>query len=611
MDRSRTPWYKEEKCDVAKTLWDYAQWLGQDAAYQREADLRFLRLYSNRAVRGLSGHDFTSSIDTDDKIRLNVIQACIDTATAQIAAEYARPLHATVGGDTGLRDKVKKIDQYILGVFHATGHYGTSLDVFRDGGIFGIGYEKFLVRNGRVESVRVPKTEILVDEQDARLGDPRCLYHVQKYADKEQLIAEFAEGDEELADAISRSGIIDTYSYRDVDETRCTVIEGWCKPSMKGLKDGRHVICVEHEMILDEPWEDDFPFAVWRWSTLPFGFNGIGLAELLAPIQVEVNYIAQKIQKLMTLATSMVWLQKGSGVTPITNEDWGQREYRGRPPIFQTTASVSAEYFHHLDRLYNRAFEIAGISQLSASSTKPAGLESGEAIKLYHDIGTMRFRHTGRRWGQYHLDAGERILEASRRALKDGDSPRTLSVGGERVEDLSYSDINVANDKYTVMCYPASLMPEEPAGKVDAISKMAQMDPNAIDMLWGLLEGVPDVKHIVAMKTAERRIIEMQIDEMLRTGRPESPDPLMNLELARKSATDAWMNARTEKVEDEKCEALRQYIEKIDALQAAAAPQFMPGDPAMMGGAPGASPAGPQSAPSEPMPTPPSGGPQF
>jgi hypothetical protein len=48
---------------------------------------------------------------------------------------------------------------------------------------------------------------------------------------------------------------------------------------------------------------------------------------------------------------------------------------------FTLRQAMHPEVYNHLDRLYQRAYEISGISELSATGKKPAGLESGAALQ--------------------------------------------------------------------------------------------------------------------------------------------------------------------------------------------------------------------------------------
>lgn len=570
-----SPWWREDKPHTS--LIPTVQFIQEHQDYQRSAYIHFLRLYSNRTVTTLTGSDFSSAVESGDRIRLNVVRSCIDTATAQIAAERARPMHTTKRGNIDLREKCRKIDQYILGQFHALRHYQKSLGIFRDAGIFGTGYEKFYNIGNKLFSERVPAPEIVTCDRDARYGDPRNLYHVKREVDREQLAEIYPEKAPEIMDAkILEHDMSDGHTHSDF---QCTVVEAWRLPSLPGGTDGAHVIAVDTATLLAEAWSDPFPFATWSWADAPYGFLGMGLAEELAPIQLEINYIAQKIQRLMTLATTGVWVHKGSGVSTINNRDMAVREFTGQKPIFQTVSAVSAEYFHHLDRLYDRAFETSGISQMAAQSKKPAGLESGEALKTFYDIGLHRHRHRGQRWGDYHIQAGERILEASRRALmSEKENIKTLTVGDKTTDEISFSEINVTNDKYMVHQYPASLMPEEPAGKIDMLEKIANISPDLIPSLMGLMRNVPDVDLVVERMTAASDIAEQMVSNILNKGLTEIPDPYMNLALTRDIATKSLLRARFDSFPEERVEMLRIFINKIDALQAAAQP-VMPESP--------------------------------
>ena len=61
---------------------------------------------------------------------------------------------------------------------------------------------------------------------------------------------------------------------------------------------------------------------------------------------------------------------------------------------------VSAELLSERERLLGLTLQMPGISQLAARSMKPAGLDSGVALREYQDIEAERFghRHVDRRW---------------------------------------------------------------------------------------------------------------------------------------------------------------------------------------------------------------------
>jgi len=340
---------------------------------------------------------------------------------------------------------------------------------------------------------------------------------------------------------------------------------------------------VDTATLLEEPWElECFPVVKWDWQPPIFGFLGIGMVEDIVPIQVEVNYTAQKIQKLMALATSMAWIQKGSGVAKINNTDWGVRQYTGRPPIFQTTSPISGEYFSHLDRLYNRAFEIVGVSQMAAQSTKPTGIESAVAMRTFYDIGTRRFRHTGYRWGEYQVACGEMILEMSRLALKNDIDITVVGRQNSDVKEINYSDIHMGRDDYAVRVAPASALPQDPAGKLETLSDLSMKFPTMQPHFVGMMEQIPDLENIIGAEMASIKAASLSIEKILEKGEYVSPRPHMDLSLTRDMATKEYLRAWNAGVSEERLDVLNRYIADIDdmlmAMQAPPAPAGMPGE---------------------------------
>ena len=93
------------------------------------------------------------------------------------------------------------------------------------------------------------------------------------------------------------------------------------------------------------------------------GFGGISLAEQLYPVQKEINSLCIRIQQSMhLLSVPLVFIQAGSKVAPshIRNQPGTIIHYNGQPPVVYTPQAVHPEVFNHLDRLYQRAYEISG-----------------------------------------------------------------------------------------------------------------------------------------------------------------------------------------------------------------------------------------------------------
>lgn len=555
-------WWKKDTDSVGRAVFECVSYLDDTQAALRTAYLHFMRLYSNRMALGFMGSDYQASPDAGNIIRMNVVKSCVDTAVAHIATNRPRPMYQTKGGDFEQRERARRLGKFMLGQFMAMKRYMGGLTVFRDAAIFGPGVEKFYSLNGKICSERVFPDELIHDHREASSGTVRQLFQHKEVA-REVLTEQFPDKWKEIESA---KRVRDEGGDPGLQEP-VSVVESWHLPSGPDAEDGRHVISIDNCTLIDEAWgRERFPFAFFNWSDPVRGLFGIGAAEELAPIQREINYIAQKIQRLMTLATSFVWKEKGSGVGKIVSKDFAQYEYTGRPPVFQTVASVSAEYFNHLDRLYQRAFEIMGISQLAAQAKKPAGLDSGEALRVYNDIGTKRFQHVGQRWEQFHLDAAECIYDVASDIYAAGEHLSVLVADDKDVEEIDFADAYLEPGQYVIQPHPVSLLPDTPAGQVEMIMKLAQGVPTMAPYLPMLLNGIPDVQALVDRMTAPIKIAEMQVSHILSNGEFEPPYESMDLQLTRDIATKSLLQAYIEGVPEERCDMLRRYLSQVDEL---------------------------------------------
>lgn len=599
----RSYWWLAEQDSCHAEVFASVEHLRQQQEYRKAAYVHYLRLYSNRLARDLTGQDFASAMDGGDKIRLNIVKSAIDTSVAMISTSLARPMYLSVGGNYFTRKRAERQGQWTLGAFLKLKHYILSLDIFRDGAIFGTSYERPYNYEGHLCTERLLSDEVLIDDGDARTGLPIQGFIV-KQVDR-HWFAEFWPDDRE--DILAADCLENPVTMREGLTDPCTVVTAYKPDTYPGAGDGRQCVAVSGKTLYDGPYVGvDFPWAAWRWNTSPVGYHGMGAAEELAPIQIEINYLAQKIQKLMNLATSNVWVEKGSGIGKMTSQDWAVREYRGKAPVFQNVQSISGEYFSQLDRLYARGYELMGISQLASTGVKPAGLDSGEAIRTFHDIGQKRFQHTGQRWDQHHLDTAELYLEQARQMAEEGHNPVMLYPGSRSVEELDFKSAQLDKDKYVVRLHPAALLPEDPAGKIEMLGRLAQAYPDMAPHLTAMMAGVPDLEYAVKMIRAPMEIAEKQVDLILEKGQVEQPHPMMDLGLARMVAQRALLNSWVEGIPEERQEALRRYIGLIDrqqVMQQATTPPAMPPTP----------PAGLMGAPTPPpaMLAPPAGTPPM
>ena len=194
------------------------------------------------------------------------------------------------------------------------------------------------------------------------------------------------------------------------------VWEAWHLPSSKTAGDGWHSIVVGDVELVGEPWTHDFfPFVFLRFSNRVLGFWGQGVAERLSGIQVEMNRLIRSVsEQLRRKGRGRIYAPYGSKIVPaqLTNGVADIVTYSGGvPPTIDNSNAVAPEEFNQIERLWRFAFQVIGISELSAAAKKPSGLDAAVALREFNDIESERFADLQGRWDQLFLDLAEICIE--------------------------------------------------------------------------------------------------------------------------------------------------------------------------------------------------------
>ena len=202
----------------------------------------------------------------------------------------------------------------------------------------------------------------------------------------------FPDKEDEIRMISENAAILGINNTFDPSSRMVKVVESWHLPSGVEAEDGKLCITINNALLVRKVGKSYFPFVFYKWSERPFGF-GQRIAEQLTGLQLEINKILRTIQISMHLVSVPKLLVKlSSKIVPahLNNKIGGIIKYVGKPHICHPWARTP-ELFLHLDRLYTRSFEVIGVSQLSAQSTKPSGLNSGKALRTYNDLESERF----------------------------------------------------------------------------------------------------------------------------------------------------------------------------------------------------------------------------
>lgn len=508
----------------------------------------------------------------------NLIASCIDTVCSMIARNRARPTFQTDGGDWSTQQRAKKLEKFTTGLYDQLKIYQQLQEAFRSAGVYGTGGLKVLNDAGEVvveQAIFGPTPEIIVDESTCVACDPNELFQ-RKWVDREVLKALYPQH----AEVIEKSAPDYSATTQQVRERKqVPVIMAWRLPTGRNKKDGRYVEAIEGATLRDKVYKHDcLPFVFFRWSDPLVGFYGQGLAEQLVGIQLRLNKINKFIARCQDLiAVPRIFGNfgaKGVGMR-LDNKIGAMINTRdGRPPTFYTPPAVANETYQEREYLVRRAYELSGVSMLSASSKKPGGLESGAALQEYNDIESQRFAIQAQRFEDMSCSLAELIILVAKETYS-GKAKIVPFKARRFVETIAWSDVDPNEDRFRVDVEAASILSRSPAGRIQSVIQLTQAGLITDPAEARALLGHPDLERSRTLADAAFDDIEAVIETLL-DGNWDQPEPLQDLNLGIKRVQMAYTRARRDGAPDNVLELLRRWIDTAETLLAKSTPQAAP-----------------------------------
>lgn len=596
---TRTWW--QDRDTAATNLFGAVETISQVQADMVVNFMRYAALYGNWETLSWASTVFGRAMPELrlNRISFNIVQNMIDTVVAKHAMTAPRVEVITENGNWEQQQRGKNSTKLLAGEFDRIKLYRLAPLMLRDSLIFGDGYLKFFVANGKPDVERVFPGEMVVDNAEAINGTPRSMYQV-RYIDRSVLMATWPE--HEVAIALAQNHDTDL-GLAPSTANLIKVIEGWHLPSAPGAKDGKHIIAINGQVLDYCDWEYDcFPFVRLNWSSPLQGWYSQGLAEQMMGIQLELNKLLRTVQLSMHLMSIPYYLvEQGSRVTKshLNNQVGHIVEYAGVKPEARVNQSVHPEVFAQIDRLFNRAYELAGISPMDAQAKKPVGLESRPALAEYADLASERHAHFSMKWKEVFSDCAWQIFRCVREI---GPSYRSRGADKKYMVTIKGADCELEDDNYTFRLADGNLLPTTPAGKKNFVQDLAQAGILTPEQALQLLQ-YPDIEAVTGKMTATDDYTAWLLNKMLTDGDYVAPEPFLAPKLPKilQTVNDAYLEAQMNGVEEDRLELLRMFIrDAADILM----PPEPPMDPLAMAapGAPAPTALDPMLPPAEPIP---------
>lgn len=569
-------WTELEGEELAQALFAEARRVRDDTDTRRKLDLLHVQMYQNFDASTLLPSK-PDVMDLGERISLNVCRSVVDTAVSKLAKSVVRPVFVTERGNFGQQRRAQRLDSYVDGLFYEQKWEKKRVRWIQQCAALGTGVMKVAAgKDGVILENRNP-WELLIDEQDAYYGEPRQIIETRAPVEKRVLARMYPKH----AEAIEASGGWEAwdsndagFGYREAtDVPRAAVLEAWWLPSFEGAGDGRHVVVTSNAVLVDEEWKfQRHAFEFIPWSDRHAGVWGAGIIEDIAGIQYEINRILEFIRKSMRLGSSLhAFVETGSGVNVkhMTNEVATIIEYTGQPPIYVAPQTVHPEVYAHLMRLVELAYEQPGISMLSAQGRKPAGLDSGAALREYSDIESERLFKQGKEIEMATMRIADFVVQLTGALSK---KPQVLtrgrSMGQSFVKRLDWEDVKMDRESYVVQILPASALPTTISGRTATIEHWLNAGFVTKDQALSLLD-LPDIQGFSDIRTAHMRRVMHDIEKM-EDGEAALPSPMLNLELAKQLVDSEALRIESEGADEETMTLFRAYSAACASMLSAA-----------------------------------------
>lgn len=556
-------WWEQPEDLVHDVLWPLCKLIEDESSQSLRFD-RSLRNYGGSKETGGQSRSIERAISIafqTNTVKLNIIESIVDTIHSKITKNSPKPMYLTLDGDVILQKRAKRRGEVITSLFLEKGAYESGSMACFDAILFGTGFVQVGKDGPDLFIERVFPSEILVDPIESMYAPPRSLFRKKKIM-KEVLLNHFPEKESNIESSWNSNSYAPNITSNLVD-----VVEAWHIPSGKDAEDGRHSICVEGSTLLDEQWDYEwFPFCQISWKKPVIGFWSRGVSDQIEGIQKEITDILGRIQEILkNMATPRIFIEHGSNIVVghVTNQIGGIIKYTGSPPIFHPGVACPPEVFNQLDRLYQRAYEIVGVSQMSAQSKKPAGVDSGIALRTLDDKETERFVSFGKEYENFYLDMAKRVSAFCNEIAEEyGDFP-IKTHKNEGIESIKWSEIDMEEDQYKVSVFPTSLLPTTPAGRLQTVTELINMGYIPREIGLKLID-YPDIQEYTRLETAQIDDIDLTLNEILE-GKDPVPESFQNLNLGVSRMLSYYLKLRHTNLPEDRKNAIRDWIEIAQA----------------------------------------------
>ena len=437
---------------------------------------------------------FNIEDDTTSSIQENVIASCIETLCSKIASQKVRPFFNTVNGTFREMQIARQAQVFFDQLYEENNVNKVVTSAFRDACIFDKGWVK-LGKEGITN--RLP-WNVYVDPREASYK--QITYITERMPKTPGRLLKLKYG-------ISADYNLDytVYEYYDV---------------MEHIK---AVYVVELDIVKTETYEPDvIPYLQIFYTDPIKGNTSQSVVDQLYGIQMQIDELLAVIKDSIQMNPGMTLLVPRSSnikTNMLSNRTGQIVQYdpipgqSANPVTWATNDIISSQFVQMLDKLKNDAYEIVGISQLSATSQKPEGLNSGVALSTMEDIESDRF--------ETQLNNVIRLYVDIAKACLDIFPPNEDILPNDLVRaNIKWADIVTARNNMKIQFSAAQSLSKDPSEKLQQLTTLAMAGVIPQSHIATLME-LPDLQSGYNLANNAFNAVYTFIDDVIKNGVPD------------------------------------------------------------------------------------------
>ena len=533
---------------MAKNTWTDREYISTLSS-RIEGKLDFysykLARYLNRADVDLRNYDYQyyysapiSLLQDGDLLRApstNVIKSVIDSLVSKLSNNKVRPFFAPVDGTFKTKKVIRQAQQFFDIYYDKINLNNIISETFKDACIFDIGY--ILINPFTFEVERVPS--YCIEELNVNGENKVALI---KWIHQPSL-------------ALDKYNISVSRQYVNIEML---------------IKDDEAILYVDEKKVKSVP-TTGYPIVNIYYNEPINNGKTVSIVDELEGIQTQIDLINAKIAATSQLTpANLVFIDEQSGLksSDVNNKDCQiypvgiQPGNTANPVNVVTPVPFDPSWSAMLDFYINKAYDMIGISQLSAQSRKPSGLDSGVALQTMEDIESDRFEVQVNHFINAYIDVTRKLIEIIPEDVEILPADKYQST-------MTWATLKEQNNLYKVQYSAATSLSKDPAERAKQIIQMSQIGLITPSKSAELMD-MPDLTDAYSDAEAMEMAVAAVVNNAVEYDLYDVPDYISLTSLAREITLEQnqlFISMSAGKDNSEVAESLRR-LNKLDELVA-------------------------------------------